>query len=66
MVKADEVPNTLEGMADHRWRQVRHRRGGAGLDILSLKLGHDRVLDIAKKLLANGPLIQTGAAGAAC
>ena len=62
LVKADEVPSKVEGLADPKFkgRLGITVTGAAPFDRISLVQGDDKALDLARPLLANQPLRKQG------
>ena len=60
-VTADRVPRTVEGLALPEWnRKFAVNAQGAPLDDLSLAVGRERAVDLARQLRANRPIYKRG------
>jgi iron(III) transport system substrate-binding protein len=60
LIKAADVPGTLEELADPKWRGkfILNGRGGAPFDTIALQTGEEKVLDLITKLAANDPRLK--------
>jgi iron(III) transport system substrate-binding protein len=62
LVKANEVPTTVEGLADPKWkgRFGITTTGAAPFDRLALTMGDDKALELVREILKNQPLRKQG------
>jgi iron(III) transport system substrate-binding protein len=61
-IKEPGLPHRLTDLADPKWKGhfVTNAVFGLPLDTLSIEIGHDGALALARKLLDNGPLLKRG------
>lgn len=62
MIGDDKIPDRLEQFADPQWqgKLIVNVAGGSPFDILSLKMGKAKALELAKKIEATRPVLKKG------
>jgi iron(III) transport system substrate-binding protein len=62
MISYAEVPDSIEALADPKWsrRFVVSSVGGSPFDLLSLKWGEEKTIDVVRRLDANRPIYKRG------